>query len=130
MTIALWCLVAAAVLHTISKGPLAMHMAKAPGGYDNNKPREQAASLEGAGKRALAIHLNQIESFPLFAAGVLVATAAGVASSAVDYCAIAYIAARIVYIPVYLKDLATLRTMVWSVGYGASIALICSPAWA
>ncbi len=130
MTIALWCLFIAGVLHTISKGPLAMHMGKAPGGYNNNMPREQAASLEGEGKRALAIHLNQIESFPLFAAGVLVATMMDVTSNTVDYIAIAYVIARIVYMPLYLKDIATMRSLVWGVGYIGSLALICSPAWA
>ena len=130
MTIALWCLFVAAILHVLSKAPVASLMAKLPEGYNNNMPREQAASLEGAGKRAFAIHLNQIESFPLFAAGVLVVTALSINSSTVEYLAIAYVLARIIYIPIYLKDIATLRTMVWSVGYGSSLALICSPAWA
>jgi len=129
MTIALWCLFFAGVMHTLSKGPLATYMAKAPGGYNNNMPREQAASLEGVGKRALAIHLNQIESFPLFAAGVLVATASSINAPVIDYLALAYVAARIIYIPLYLKDIATMRTLVWSVGYGSSLALMCSPAW-
>lgn len=130
MTIALWCLFFAGVLHAISKGPLVMEMAKAPGGYNNNMPREQAASLEARGKRALAIHLNQIESFPLFAVGVLVAQVAGVQSAAVDYLALAYIASRIIYMPLYLNDIATARSLVWSVGFFSSLALMCSPAWA
>lgn len=130
MSIALWCLFIAGVLHTVSKGPLAMHMAKAPGGYNNNMPREQAASLEGEGKRALAIHLNQIESFPLFAAGVLVAVVSGVTSDVVDYIAIAYVISRLIYMPLYLKDIATLRSLVWGVGYIGSLALMCSPVWA
>lgn len=130
MTIALWCLFLAGIMHTLSKGPLAIHMAKAPGGYNNNMPREQAASLEGEGKRALAIHLNQIESFPLFAAGVLVATASSISAPAIDYLALAYVAARIIYIPLYLKDIATMRSLVWGVGYISSLALMCSPVWA
>jgi uncharacterized MAPEG superfamily protein len=130
MTIALWCLFIAGVLHALSKTPLAIFQAKAPGGYDNNMPREQQASLEGIGKRALAIHTNQIESFPLFAAGVLVASLGVVNSNMVDYLAIAYVLSRVVYIFVYLKDLATLRSLIWGVGYMSSLALLCSPAWA
>lgn len=130
MTIPLWCLFFAGLMHTLSKAPLGSYMAKAPGGYNNNMPREQAASLEGVGKRALAIHLNQIESFPLFAAGVLVATATSINSNIVDYLALAYVAARIIYIPLYLKDIATMRSVVWGIGYLSSLALICSPAWA
>jgi len=130
MTIALWCLFFAGIMHTLSKVPLAIHMGKAPGGYNNNMPREQAASLEGEGKRALAIHLNQIESFPLFAVGVLVATLVASNVEAIDYLALAYVASRIIYIPLYLKDIATMRSLVWGVGYISSLALMCSPAWA
>jgi uncharacterized MAPEG superfamily protein len=78
----------------------------------------------------LAAHQNQIESFPLFATGILVATATGVVTSTIDYLAIAYIVARVAYIFYYLNDRATLRTIVWGVGFISSLALLCSPAWA
>ncbi|MDB9972324.1 MAPEG family protein [Oceanospirillaceae bacterium] len=130
MSIALWCLFIAGLLHVLSKTPLFRAQHKSPEGYDNNNPREQQASLNGLGKRALAAHQNQIESFPLFATGILVATATGMVSSAIDYLAIAYIVARVAYIFYYLNDRATLRTIVWGVGFISSLALLCSPAWA
>jgi len=114
----------------LSKIPLAQAQLKSAGGYDNNNPREQQIALEGWGKRALAAHQNQIESFPLFAAGVIIATITGVESNIVDYCAIAYIVARLAYVYCYLKDVSTLRSIVWSVGLISSFALLCSPAWA
>ena len=129
MTVILWCLFFAALLHFVSKAPLAMAQAKSEGGYNNNTPREQQAALGDWGKRALAVHQNQIESFPLFAAGVLVATISGLTAPVIGYLGIAYIAARFAYMFCYLKDLATLRTLVWSVGFGSSLALMCSPAW-
>lgn len=130
MSIALWCLYIAALLHVISKAPLGKAQAGSAGGYDNNNPREQQAALEGWGKRALAVHQNQVESFPLFAAGILVATVSDIGSSAIDYLAVAYIVARVAYIFCYLKELSTLRSLVWSVGFFSSLALLCSPAWA
>ena len=130
MSIALWCLFLAGLLHVISKAPLGKAQADSAQGYDNNNPREQQAALDGWGKRALAAHQNQIESFPLFAAGILVATVSEVGSSAIDCLAIAYIVARVGYMFCYLKDLSTLRSLVWSVGLLASLALLCSPAWA
>ena len=130
MTIELWCLFFAALLHLVSKAPLGMAQAQSPGGYDNNNPREQCATLDGRGKRALAAHQNQIESFPLFAAGVLVAVLSGVTSNVVDWLAIAYIVARLLYLYFYLVDRASLRSLVWAVGYLSSAALLCSPAWA
>ena len=130
MSIALWCLFIAALLHFGSKMPLAVAQGQAPGGYDNNHPRDQWANLPEWGKRALAAHQNQIESFPFFAAGVLVAVTSGITGSIVDYLAIAFVVARIVYIALYIKNVATLRSLVWVVGFGCSLALMCSPAWA
>ncbi len=108
--------------------PLGMAQVKV--GYDNHNPRDQQASLTGWGKRALAAHQNQIESFPLFAAGILVAESLAVAQATVDNLAMAYIAARILYLVFYITDTAMLRSTVWGVGYFSSLALICSPAWA
>lgn len=129
MTIAHWCLFAAALLHVVSKLPLGAAMAREGGGYDNRNPRAQQERLTGWGRRARAVHENQIESFPLFAAGVLVATTAAPRADLVDWLALAYIAARLVYPVMYLADIAALRSLVWSVGYFASLALLSSPAW-
>lgn len=129
MTIALWCLFIAGLLHAISKIPLAQAQLKSPQGYNNSQPREQQAVLEGWGQRALAAHKNQIESFPLFAAGVLLAVATGVTSSLVDYLAIIFIICRLAYLYSYLNDLSTLRSTVWTIGYFCSMVLLCSPLW-
>lgn len=130
MTVAHWCLLAAALLHVISKMPMAAAQAREGKGYDNRNPRAQQERLTGWGARARAVHANQIESFPLFAAGVLVATTAAPRVEAIDCLALAYIAARIVYPILYLKDIHMARSLVWSVGFFASLALLASPAWA
>ena len=130
MTIALWCLFGAALLHIFSKAPLFLQQAKAEKGYDNSNPRQQQNALTGAGQRALAAHQNQIESFPLFAAGVLVATIMKTHPGAVDILAITYIVSRCLYLYLYISDRPSLRTTVFMFGYFASIGLICSPAWA
>ena len=127
MTIALWCLFIAATLHVLSKGPLALAQVKE--GYDNSNPRQQQNALTGSGQRALAAHQNQIESFPLFAAGVLVATMMKVHPGAVDILAITYIVGRCLYMVAYVKDIPPARTLFFMFGYLASIALICGPAW-
>lgn len=123
-----WCLVLAASLHFVSKIPLSVAMAREGKGYDNNNPRDQQARLTGWGRRAKAVHENQIESFPLFAAGVLVAVSTP-ASSTAEGIAFAYLAARILYMVLYLKDIAPLRSLVWLAGFAASVALMISPVW-
>jgi len=130
MSVALWCLFAAALLHPLSKFPLAAAQAREGKGYDNRNPRAQQERLTGWGARARAVHANQIESFPLFAAGVLVATTAAPRVEAINCLALAYIAARLVYPILYLKDIHYARSLVWGVGYIASLALLTSPAWA
>lgn len=130
MTIELWCLFAAALLHLITKMPVIKAQNSMPGGYDNHFPREQQANLEGWGKRAKAAHENQMESFPLFAAGILVVTVTGVTSTAVTWLAIVFVIARILFMILYIKDVPTLRSSVWGIGHLATLALLCSPAWA
>lgn len=128
MTIALWCLFFAALLHFLSKIPLGKAQAEA-GGYNNNTPREQQLALQGWGQRALAAHQNQIESFPIFAAGVLVASLFGANDQTVALLALVHCAARILFLVLYLKDIATVRSIMWIVSYFSSLALLCSPAW-
>lgn len=130
MTIALWCLFIAAQLHFVSKIPLIMAQAKCTEGYDNNNPRAQQDSLEGWGRRALAIHQNQLESFPFFAAGILVVIALGITSQWVDIVAITYLVSRVVYMLCYLKNWGMMRSTVWAVGFTCSVMLMIAPIWA
>jgi uncharacterized MAPEG superfamily protein len=129
MSIELWCLFVAALLHLVTKMPLFKAQNEMPGGYDNHDPRGQQAALKGWGRRALAAHENQIESFPLFAAGVLVATVSNVASAMVGYLAMLFIVLRLAYFYLYLNDSAGLRSSTWGAAYICSLALLCSPAW-
>jgi uncharacterized MAPEG superfamily protein len=129
MTIAHWCLFAAGLLHIVSRFPMGFAQSREGSGYDNKNPREQQARLTGWGRRAKGVHENQIESFPLFAAGVLVALTQAPRSTTIDILALTYIAARVAFASFYLADIAALRSLVWMVGYGVSLALLASPAW-
>lgn len=129
MSLELWCLFFAAILHVVTKVPLIKAQNQESGGYDNHNPRVQQAALKGWGVRALAAHQNQIESFPLFAAGVLAATASNVGSVLVGYLAVLHLISRLAFFYLYLKDVATARSLTWLVSFGTSAALICSPAW-
>jgi len=128
MTVELWCLFGAALLHVFSKVPLFRAQMR-ESGYDNKLPRAQQARVDAVGQRGLAAHQNQIESFPLFAAGVLVVTALGLSHAFIAYFSVAYIVARIGYIYCYVNDFSAARSWVWAVGYLSSLALILSPAW-
>ena len=126
MEIAISCLLMAALLHVVSKVPVAMAMSR-QGKYDNNQPRAQEATLTGFGHRALAAHENTLEAFPPFAAGVIVALVAQADQSQIDALAVTFVIARLLYLICYLSDIAWLRSLVWAVGYLASLTLMALP---
>jgi uncharacterized MAPEG superfamily protein len=124
MAIAWWCVLAAAIMPVLLAG-----LAKAGGGYDNNKPRDFAAGLTGVRQRAYGAHQNGMEAFPFFAAGVAAATINEVPVGVIDSLALAFMATRISYAAAYLGNRATLRSAFWTVGFICSAALLTAPVW-
>ena len=127
MSLPLWCLFIAALLVILSKAPAMRAMAGMQGGYDNQHPRAQQASLTGAGARGLAAHQNTIEAFPMFAAGVIVAEVFAAGSAVAAVLAVVFIVSRIAYIGLYVANIATIRSLVWAAGYLASLGLMLAP---
>ncbi len=124
----IWCLFIAALLPFFAKIPLALAMNKA-GGYDNNHPRDQQASLKGFGARALAAHQNSFESLIIFSAAISIAVATDTTGETIKILAMVHIGARIIYNALYLMNFGVLRSISWAVGIGCSFAIIwqCIP---
>lgn len=93
------------------------------GGFDNNQPREWLAALEGWQARANAAQSNSWEALPVFIAGLFVAHQHQAAQATVDMLAAAFIAARLVFVGLYVADKASLRSLIWAAGMAACIAL-------
>ena len=93
------------------------------GGFDNHQPREWLAGLKGWQARANAAQANSWEALPVFVAGLFVAHQHQAAQATVDALALAFIAARLVFIGLYVADKAALRSLVWMAGGGACVAL-------
>ncbi len=93
------------------------------GGFDNHNPRQWLAKLEGWQARANAAQLNSFEALPIFIAGVLIAERLQAPVGRVDGLALLFVACRIGYIAAYLADRPNLRSALWVVGLGASVAL-------
>jgi uncharacterized MAPEG superfamily protein len=96
---------------------------RSQGGFDNNDPRGWAAKQEGWKARAVAAQNNGFEALPLFVFGVLVAQAAGLDQARTDQLALAFIGLRVVYTALYLANLGSLRTLVWTAALAANIAI-------
>ena len=121
MTIALWCLLVAFSMTYVFSS-----LAKVGGErkYNNYKPREFLAKLEGWRARAHAVQLNQFEFLPMFVASVLVATYVGkIPQATLDNIAMAIVASRVVYGCLYIGNYAPARSLVWVLGFAGCISL-------
>lgn len=127
MTIANWCVLAAGVLPVLTVGlakASTVKQSRKNGGYDNNNPRQWEAKVDGWKQRAVAAQNNGFEALPLFVAAVLIAQQAHADQGKIDVLALAFIGIRVAYVAIYLKDWATLRSLVWAAGVGVCVALI------
>lgn len=124
MTIAYWCVLAAALMPIVWTACAKVGgMRTGAGRLDNNAPRDYLARLQGWPQRANWAQQNAFEAFAPFAAGVIIAHLAGTAQGTIDTLALVFIAARLAYGGLYMADLATLRTLAWTVGLGCTILL-------
>lgn len=121
IAVAYACVLAAAVLPYVWVG-----IAKAGArSYDNRDPRGwMARQSEPRRLRAYAAHLNAFEAFPIYAAGVALASLAQVDERRVALLSVVFIVARLLHGLFYLTDHATLRSLAWLVGIGCSLSLL------
>lgn len=122
MSLATICLAIACVLPILCAG-LAKRAGVMDRSFDNRDPRAWLAKQSGAAARANSAQANSWEALSVFAAGVLTAQVAHANATYVDALAITFIVCRVLYIGLYVGDLATLRSTVWTIGLVASLAL-------
>ena len=122
MNIAIVCIAIASFLPIVCAG-LAKREGFAGKNFDNNNPRQWLAKQTGASARANAAQANSWEALPIFAAGVLSAEFLHAPQGRIDMMAMAFIACRIVYIGLYVGDIASARSIVWAAGLALSFAL-------
>ena len=125
MTIAEWCVFGAVLLYLLTIAPF-----KAVGfrRFDNSRPRDPAFFEDPLRARALGAHINGIETFPFFAAAVLLAEFRVGPQRLIDELAVLFLIVRIAYVLTYLGDRPTLRTILWSLGFAINLAIFFMPA--
>lgn len=109
MTIAYWCVLAAALMPYLFTG-VAKFGSKP---YDNRAPREFLATVEGHQKRANWAQMNSFEAFPPFAAAVIIAQLAHAPQVGINGLALAFVVLRLAYGWAYITDRPTLRSLLW-----------------
>jgi uncharacterized MAPEG superfamily protein len=125
MTVAEWCIFGAVMLYLMTIAPV-----KAIGfrRFDNSKPRDPAFYDDPIRARALGAHINGIETFPFFAAAILLAEFRSAPQNLIDELAVLFLIVRIAYVFTYLGDRPTLRSILWSVGFAINVAIFFLPA--
>ena len=127
MTIPFACVVLAFSMMYLTKLPVAVAMARLPKGYNNRTPRDQQAQLTGWGKRALGAHQNSFESFPAFAAAVIVAHLGGADPDLSAALAVTHVLARVAYTAAYIADVHLVRSLIWTLSTLCSFGLFILP---
>jgi uncharacterized MAPEG superfamily protein len=124
VTVAEWSLLAAVLLYLLTLAPFK------PLGYrefDNARPRAPAFWEKPIRARALGAHLNGIETFPFFAAAVLLAEFRECPQGRIDALGLAFVAIRALYVLAYLGDRPWSRTLLWNVGFAVNVAIFIQP---
>ncbi len=92
--------------------------------YDNVEPRIWLSELSGWPRRANAAQQNSWEALPVFIAGVLMASHAHVGQDILDFWAVWFIVARVLYAILYIADRASLRSLLWAVALVGPLRLM------
>lgn len=119
---AYWCVLIAALLPYVW-----VSIAKASGErYDNRDPRAWVARQTNPRvHRANAAQLNSYEAFAPFAAAVVLAQLAGVATDRIALLALAFVILRVLHGIVYVAGLKhALRSLVWFTAFACVLALL------
>lgn len=126
MSLVLWSLIVATGFVYLSKVPMNVATLREEA-YDNHLPREQQLRLTGWGLRARAAHQNMLESYPMFAAGALVAEFAASPTVWISATCLVYLISRLCFQVFYLIDQPFLRSFSWGISYLCILLLLGSP---
>ena len=119
MTIAIWCILVASFLPLV-----AFSFVK---GLDPNAPRLQVGQLAGQSIRAYGAHLHAYETFPWFAAAVIVAHMVGGPSRFTDILAVVYVLLRVGHMAAYIGGRQPLRSAAFGLAQVVALAIFVSP---
>lgn len=87
-------------------------------------PRDEPIHLTGIAGRFQRAMNNHFEGLILFTIAVVVVTLGEQSTPFTAICAHTYLIARILYIPAYAQGLAPWRSVIWFVGFAATLAMI------
>ncbi|OIN92394.1 MAG: glutathione metabolism protein [Comamonadaceae bacterium CG1_02_60_18] len=126
-TLAYWCVLVVALLPIVCAGVAKWgSFGKRPsdGGFDNENPRAWLARQTDWRARANAAQANSFEAMPFFIGAVVIAHQLGAYQARVDLLALVYVVLRVVFVLLYLANLANLRSLVWGLALAVNVAIL------
>ena len=125
MTAAEWCVFGTLMLYLLTIAPIKWLGFRR---FDNSKPRDPGFYEDPLRARALGAHQNGIETFPFFAAAVLLAESRAAPQNLIDELAVLFLIVRIAYVLTYLGNRPSLRSILWNIGFVINVAIFFLPA--
>lgn len=122
MTLAYWCVLAAALVPYVFI-VYAKMTPKFVKGDHNKNPREYEAALEGPRQRAHWAQLNGFETYPPFAAAVIIAHLAGAPQATLDMYGVAFVGFRLAHGVFYIVNWDKLRSLAFTGGVVCVVGL-------
>ena len=87
-------------------------------------PRDEPMPPQGAAARVDRAYKNFMETFPLFAAAMLAVVVQAKGGGLAWWGGLLYVAARLVYIPLYWSGVKYVRTVVWLVSVAGIVLVV------
>jgi uncharacterized MAPEG superfamily protein len=114
LSIELWCLFAAMVLALVHLSAASFAFKAQVGNRYMVGARDEDRRPNGVAARLDRAHRNFMETFPVFAAAVLVVEHLHAATALSQWGAVIYIAGRMLFLPLYAMGVPWLRTLSWN----------------
>ncbi|WP_121631372.1 MAPEG family protein [Tropicibacter alexandrii] len=92
-------------------------------------PRDEPRQLTGYAGRWQRTMNNQFEALILFAIGTLVVTFADKANELTALASLLFLIARVLYVPAYVLGWAPWRSLIWFVGFLATVFILIKALW-
>ena len=127
LTVAYWAVLVVALLPIVCAGLAKWGMFAKPrreGGYDNHNPRAWLSRQSDWRARANAAQANSFEALPFFIGAVIIAHQLGANQTRLDVLAFIFVVLRLVYILLYVADLASARSLTWVLALAVNIAIL------
>jgi uncharacterized MAPEG superfamily protein len=90
-------------------------------------PRDEPRPVTGVAARLHRAFANFLETYPFFAAAVLMVLVTQTRGSLSEWGAVTYLVARIAYVPLYASGIPRIRSLVWFIGLIGLVLVLIQP---